>query len=219
MKILAIEFSSDQRSVAVWSDGRVQATAMEIATRATHAFGLIEQALAQAHLEREQIECLALGLGPGSYTGIRSAIALAQGWQLAGPIKLLGIPSVECLAAEAHAQGWFGKVNIVIDAQRNELYLARYEIIPDGCREIAPLKLATLDEVRAQSVTGEIIIGPGVTQWFSAGRPLFPHAETLARLAADRKNFVTGESLEPIYLRETSFVKAPPPRIIPFIVS
>lgn len=215
MKILAIEFSSDQRSVAVWADGRIQAAAMEIATRATHAFALIEQALTQARLEREQIECLALGLGPGSYTGIRSAIALAQGWRLACPIKLLGISSVECLAAEAQAQGWFGKVNIVVDAQRNELYLARYEITPDGYHEIAPLKLATLDEVRAQSAAGEIIIGPGVNQWFSTGRPLIPHAATLARLATERTDFVAGECLEPIYLRETSFIKAPPPRIIP----
>ncbi len=215
MKILALEFSSDQRSVALAVDGSVKATAQEIATRATHAFGLIEQALAGARLEREQIECLAIGLGPGSYTGIRSALALAQGWQLATAVKLLGLPSTECLAAEAQASGWFGKVNIVINAQRNELYLARYEITPAGYHEIAPLKLATPDEVRAQSAAGEIIVGPGANQWFDTARPLFPSAAVLARLAATRTNFVPGENLEPIYLRETNFVKAPPLRILP----
>ena len=186
MKILAVEFSSDQRSVAVAVDGKILATAAETATRATHAFALIEQALAEARLEREQIECLALGLGPGSYTGIRSAIALAQGWQLARPIKLLGVASVECLAAEAQANGWFGKVN-----------------------------LATLDEVRSQSSAGEIIIGPGVNRWFSEGRALFPSAASLGRLAASRADFLPGEKLEPIYLRETNFVKAPPLRVLP----
>jgi len=44
---------------------------------------LVERALAEAKVERGQIECVAVGLGPGSYTGIRGAIALAQGWQLA----------------------------------------------------------------------------------------------------------------------------------------
>jgi len=215
MKILAVEFSSDQRSVAVAVDGKILATAAETATRATHAFALIEQALAEARLEREQIECLALGLGPGSYTGIRSAIALAQGWQLARPIKLLGVASVECLAAEAQANGWFGKVNLVIDAQRNELYLARYEISPEGYCEVGPLKLATLDEVRSQSSAGEIIIGPGVNRWFSEGRALFPSAASLGRLAASRADFLPGEKLEPIYLRETNFVKAPPLRVLP----
>jgi tRNA threonylcarbamoyladenosine biosynthesis protein TsaB len=215
MKILAVEFSSDQRSVAVAADGRILATAQEVATRATHAFALIEQVLTGAKLEREQIECLAIGIGPGSYTGIRSAIALAQGWQLACPVKLLGISSVECLAADAQLKGWFGKINIVVDAQRNELYLARYEISPDGYHEIGPLKLATLEEVRSQSSGGEMVIGPGVNRWFSAGRELFPSAANLGRLAANHGEFLAGEKLEPIYLRETNFVKAPPLRVLP----
>jgi tRNA threonylcarbamoyladenosine biosynthesis protein TsaB len=215
MKILAVEFSTDQRSVAVAMDGQILASAGEVATRATHAFALIEQTLAEVRLEREQIECLAIGLGPGSYTGIRSAIALAQGWQLACAVKLLGISSVECLAAEAQSKSWFGKVNIVIDAQRNELYLACYEIGADDYREIGPLKLATLDEVRSQSSAGEIIIGPGVNRWFSEGRELSPSAASLGKLAAGRTDFLSGEKLEPIYLRETNFVKAPPLRVLP----
>ncbi len=214
MKILALEFSTDQRSVALAVDGDIVATASEIATRATHAFALIEQVLAAAQLEREQIECLAIGLGPGSYTGIRSALALAQGWQLATSVKLLGVASTECLAAAAQAEGWFGKVNVVIDAQRNELYLARYEITSTGYHELAPLKLATLAEVQAQSAAGEIITGPEAGRWFPQARSLFPSAAVLARLAATRTNFVAGENLEPIYLRETNFVKAPPLRVL-----
>ncbi|SRR5258706_4358750 len=215
MKILAIEFSSGQRSVAVVVDGHPRATATEAASRETRAFDLIARALAEAGVEREQIECLAIGLGPGSYTGIRSAIALAQGWQLALPVRLLGISSVECLAAEAQAKAWFGTVNIIVDAQRNELCVARYEISPDGCREVAPLKLAATDEVRARASAGEIIAGPEADRWFAGARVLFPGAAMLGKLAAGRANFVTGEKLEPLYLRETNFVKAPPPRILP----
>jgi len=92
--------------------------AIEAGTRSTKALGLVEEALRQAQLEREQIECLAVGLGPGSYTGIRMAIALAQGWQLARPVKLLGISSADCVAAQARAEGVVGHVQVVIDAQR-----------------------------------------------------------------------------------------------------
>jgi tRNA threonylcarbamoyladenosine biosynthesis protein TsaB len=215
MKILAVEFSSEQRSVAIGVDGVVVATASEIATRATHAFALIEQALAAARLEREQIECLAVGLGPGSYTGIRSALALAQGWQLATSVKLLGLASTECLAAAAQAEGCFGKVNVVIDAQRNELYLARYEITASGYSEVAGLKLASMVEAQALADASEMMIGPEVTRWFGAGKTLYPSAAMLARLAAGRNDFINGESLEPIYLRETNFVKAPPLRVLP----
>lgn len=215
MKILAVEFSSAQRGVAVVVDGHPRGAAMETASRETRAFDLIARALAEAGVEREQIECLAIGLGPGSYTGIRSAIALAQGWQLALPVRLLGISSVECLAAEAQARAWFGTVNIVVDAQRNELYVARYAISPGGCHEVEPLKLDTPTEVLARTSAGEIIAGPEAERWFAGGRILFPSAAMLGKMAVGRANFVPGEKLEPIYLRETTFVKAPPPRILP----
>src|SRR5438477_5326533 len=128
MKILALEFSSNLRSVAVIDDGRASGRAQEPGARASRALGLVESALREAELEREQVDCLAVGLGPGSYTGTRSAIALAQGWQLALGTRILGISSVECLAAAAHFETIRGLVNVVIDAQRREFYLAGYEI-------------------------------------------------------------------------------------------
>jgi tRNA threonylcarbamoyl adenosine modification protein YeaZ len=219
MKILALEFASPQRSVAV-VNGRPDAgllcmgEAIETGGRVTNALGLIDDALRQAQLDRAQIECLAVGLGPGSYNGMRLAIALAQGWQLARPVKLLGISSAECLAAQAQAEGLFGRVEVVIDAQRNELYLAGYEVSPEARREIEPLRLATLADAQARQQAGAILIGPEVTQWFPGSRVLFPRAATLGRLALDRTDFIPGERMEPIYLRETRFVKAPPRRIM-----
>src|SRR3954469_15197603 len=99
MKILALEFSSPQRSVAVVQKGEFH----ESLSGSNEPFAMIDQALREAKLEREQIECIVVGLGPGSYTGIRSAISIAQGWQLARPISLLGISSVEGIAAQAQA--------------------------------------------------------------------------------------------------------------------
>jgi tRNA threonylcarbamoyladenosine biosynthesis protein TsaB len=259
MTILALEFSSPQRSVAVLrSDFRrnelhqspspilaeksgthgthpsdIICEAVETGGRGTNAFAMIERALGEAKIEREQIDVLAVGLGPGSYTGIRAAISLAQGWQLAFAepeqdkssqtlasaqrrlargVKLLGVSSAEAIAAQARMDIIHGRVNVVIDAQRNEFYLATYEITPDGWREIAPLKILTKAEVELRVAGGEILTGPEVTKWFPSGRTIFPRAAALAELASRRNDFVPGEKLEPIYLRETSFVKAPPPR-------
>ena len=220
MKILALEFSSPQRSVAVVqqrtdAEPLTLGEAIETGARSTNALGLVEAALKQAQLDRTQIECLVVGLGPGSYNGIRLAIALAQGWQLARPVKLLGISTAECLAAEARAEGIFGRVQVVIDAQRGEFYLAGYDLSAEMSREIEPLRLATLPEVQACHQAGGIIIGPEVTNWFPGSRVLLPRAATLGRLVQGRTEFVPGEKLEPIYLRATQFVKAPPPRIVP----
>ena len=184
MTILAIEFSSDQRSVAVFDGGRVCGAASEIGGRSVKALGLVESALRAAKLEREQIECIAVGLGPGSYTGIRAAIALAQGWELALPVKLLGVSSADCLAAQAQAAGWFGRVNIVMDAQRQEFYLASYDVAATGCSLAEPFHLLTDDEEKVRRQRGEIFVGPDVKE--AGDRIVLPEAATLARVATRR---------------------------------
>jgi tRNA threonylcarbamoyl adenosine modification protein YeaZ len=173
--------------------------------------------LGAAGLERENVDCLAVGLGPGSYNGIRSAIALAQGWQLALGTKILGISSAESLAAQARVEKILGYVNIVIDAQRNEFYLARYEVNASGILEMSPLRLASREEVLALVRAGEIVLGPEVTSEWPSARQIYPDAAMVGQLASQRSDFMAGEQLEPIYLRETRFVKAPPPRIIPSV--
>jgi tRNA threonylcarbamoyl adenosine modification protein YeaZ len=221
MKILALEFSSPQRSVAIVQPPSFGSHAapsvsevIETGGRATRAIGMIESALRDAQLEREQIDCVAVGLGPGSYSGIRAGIAFAQGWQLARNVRLLGISGVECIAQQAVADGLAGTINIVIDAQRNEFYLAQYTLSEKAWTEPQPLRLATLAEVQETERAGQTLVGPEVTRWFPGGRVVYPRAAVLGQIALRRSDFVPGEKLEPIYLRETTFVKAPPPRIV-----
>jgi len=205
MTILAFEFSSARRSVALARAGVVLAEAAETGGyRVTNAFGLTEKILAAAQVAREEIAVIAVGIGPGSYTGIRAAIALAQGWQLARGIKLLGISSAECLAAQAQAQKIFGRVNVVIDAQRGEFYLAGWQISVQGRKVVSPLKIVPAAEIAALASAGQFCVGP------EQERLLFPDAAMVARLAAARTDFLAGEKMEPIYLRETAFLKAAP---------
>jgi tRNA threonylcarbamoyladenosine biosynthesis protein TsaB len=213
MTILALEFSSPQRSVAVARGGNVLAEAGE--TGGHHGvFGMIEKVLAAAKIEREQIEVIVVGLGPGSYTGIRSAISVAQGWQLAREVKLLGVSSTGAIAKQAQAEKIFGRVNVVVDAQRSEFYRATWEISASKCAEIKPLKIVTPAEIGERADANEILVGPEATRWFPDGKDLFPRAATLATLAATQNDFIAGEKLEPVYLREANFVKSPPARII-----
>jgi len=212
MKILAIEFSSERRSVAVVAEGKVLGHAEETGGRTARAFSLIERALAAAKMEREEIECLAVGLGPGSYAGIRSAISLAQGWQVARPVRLLGINSVECMAAQAQGEKLFGPAHFIIDAQRGEFYFASYDIDADSLKIVEPLRLFAFEEVKTRCETGRAFFWPDLLPHFPNGQVLLPDAATLGILASRRTDFVSGDKLEPVYLRETSFVKAPLPR-------
>lgn len=219
MKILAVEFSSEKRSVALVekqgdAEPQLRGEAEEIGGRNAHAFALVEQVLQQAKMEREEVDCIAVGIGPGSYAGIRAAIALAQGWQLAREIKLVGISSVECLAAQAQRNGMRGPINITVDAQRDEFYLATYRLDESSFTEVEPLHLGSRAEVEKRIAEKQMVIGPDAARSIVGAADLFPTAAELGRLACWKTIFVSGEKLEPIYLREVSFVKAPPPRII-----
>jgi tRNA threonylcarbamoyladenosine biosynthesis protein TsaB len=210
MKILALEFSANERSVAVAErepDGstRVLSSVRETDFRGITGLSIIDRAIGEAKLQPSDVRRLAVGLGPGSYTGIRSSIAIAQGWQLGRNVELVGISSVVCLAEQARSLGLFGSITIVIDAQREELYVARYRIEEAGITELEPLRIASAAHVPP----ADLVIGPDATRHFPSARDIAPSAETLVKLAAKATVFVAGENLEPIYLREASFVKAP----------
>ncbi len=85
MIVLALEFSSPHRSVAVCelqmdrTSARLLQQVSDQGARSVKPLELVQQALSGAGVKKEAVQLLALGLGPGSYTGIRSAIALAQG--------------------------------------------------------------------------------------------------------------------------------------------
>ena len=208
MKILAIEFSSDHRSVAVLDGGRLLAEQTVTEGRDTAAVALIESALGQAKVGRLEIECIAVGIGPGSYTGIRAAIALTQGWQLALGVKVQGVDSLEALARGEQAGGRRGEVTLAVDAQRGEFYLARFELSDDGIRNVESTYLAKRKEYESLLTAGRPVIGPSLGD-------TFPAAEHVGSLAAGRGDFVEAFQLEPVYLRQLDFVKVPPQREIP----
>lgn len=215
MKILAIEFSSSLRSVALVN---ASGTTVETLGRAeeqhgqtTHAFAMIEAVLKQAGLAPEGVDCLAIGLGPGSYAGIRVSLAIAQGWQLATGVKTIGISSVACLAETARIRGQRGGASFIVDAQRGEFYLADYQLSETGCLATRPLGIVGKAEVEQRLAAGVAVFGPEATSAFAGSKDLYPEAEALALLAAPRTEFVAAAELQPIYLRPVAFVKAPKP--------
>ena len=112
---------------------------------------------------------------------------------MARGVKTAGVSSVDALLRQAGP-----KAQAVIDAQRGEFYVA------------PPLRLATLQAIDAAG----LIVGPEVTKWFPGGQVMFPEARVIGSLAAEQGSFVPADKLEPIYLRQATFVKAPPPRTI-----
>jgi len=206
MIILALEFSAVERSVALAREGVVLAEARDTGARATNAFRLIETVLASAGVTRKEVGTVAVGLGPGSYTGMRAAVSVAQGWQLARGVQLRGVDAVTALTVQAQAAGIWGRVNILIDAQRGEFYLATWELAATERREVMPLQIVSAADVTGRA--GEIFVGPDAAR--VGGTVLYPAAATVARLAAGFPAAGVSDVLEPVYLRESTFVKWQP---------
>ena len=219
---LALEFSTDRRSVAVVRGGKILSEAVQNLGRSTRVFSLIEEALAKSGVDRGEIGRIALGIGPGRYTGIRLAISVAQGWRLAtgkiadptqdsadaldalNTVDVVAVSSFEVLAAQ-----FDGPVLLVSDAQRDEWAVARVE--KRSCPE-AP-RLLTANEVKDLSV-GTRVIGAEVVALLGVGETYFPSAGSLGIVGEKIRESVAPESLAPVYLRVAAFVKALPSRVI-----
>lgn len=212
MKTLALEFSSDLRSVAVTDQHNLLANLNERGGRETRAFALIESALRQAGCEREAITQIAVGLGPGSYTGIRAALAIAQGWELARNVEVVGVSSMACVAAQLALDEDRGRAGILVDAQRGDFYLLECEWEGGSWRELEPLRIVPRSEIEARARAGTRMVGPDAAKVPGAAREIYPDAGVLARLAQTDGKYLASKPLEPIYLRPIAFVKAPPPR-------
>jgi len=226
MICLAFEFTSDRRSVAI-SDGdqRVLSQVVHDRGRTTTVFHLIDQALAEAQVARASIERLAISIGPGSYTGIRLAIAAAQGWHLATGIDVVAVDTFEALLRQTLRPAVAGPRVLCVNAQRQEFAVREW----DGQGWAGPLHLESAELLLQRITGGQPVFGPDLGTWIR-GLPstatanelaaradaleAYPQASDVALLGANN-NPVPPETLAPVYLREASFVKAPPHRHIP----
>lgn len=213
MKILALEFSPPERSIAVVINGEVRGFAIDRAPKDIPAFALISRVLKEAELRPADVECLAIGLGPGSYAGTRMAIAIAQGWELGRALKLIGLQSSEAIARLARRSGVLGAVNIVFDAQRNEAHAIRYFIELEQVRVLDSFRLLTPEVEAERREAGEIFVKGDRGPWGDANHAtLFSDARVIGTMAEQRNDFLPGHALEPVYLRKAEFIKAPPAR-------
>ena len=126
MKILSFDTSSDILSVAVFDKDR-QLAFVEQSADTSHAEKLIpaiQKALKSSRLKLEKINFIGVGLGPGSFTGLRIGVTTAKILAYALKIKLIGVSSLEAVARSMERDGSFA---VIQDARRSQVYAAVYE--------------------------------------------------------------------------------------------
>ena len=214
MKLLAIETSTEACSVALWLDGEVRER-FDIAPRRHAELTLpwAEELLADAGVKKSQLDAIAIGRGPGAFTGVRLAIAIGQGIALALDRPVVPVSTLAALALQASGP----RVLAAIDARMGEVYAAAFEL-RDG-------DAITLDAERV-GAPGTIVLPGDEAGWCGVGTGFaaqdhalashlhsrlavvdaaaLPHAADVARLAVlayVRGEAVAAELAEPAYLR------------------
>lgn len=202
MNLLAIDTSTPRGSVALLAAGQLLLEEKFLSDRSHSAtlFAVLERARALV----ENIDCVAIGLGPGSYAGVRIAIAAGMGFEMGLGARLVGIPSVAVLEAPQREFLAIG------DARRESFYFTR---VVDGVCAEGPL-LATEEELRARLDQTELPVLTCVDlPAFPVAQVALPSASLLARLAEQDRGITARGELEPIYLREPHITQ-PKPRTI-----
>lgn len=209
MKILALETAVDPGSVALWLNGEVVAEncPAELSNSAT-LLPLAAALLSSRGLCFADLDAVAFGAGPGSFTGLRVACGVAQGLAVARDLPLLGIGSLQAMAASAGGE----RVLVALDARMGEVYFGRFE---QGQQQ-GEIGVFAPESVPLPDSDGWLACGNGLTAYPCLRERLaacvdhwqpeiMPHAEAVLRLAAPR--LMRGECIDPadaapLYVRD-----------------
>ena len=199
MNILALETAADPGSIALWRDGDVvERRCAPTQSNSATLLPLAETTLREAGLTFAELDAIAFGAGPGSFTGLRVACGVAQGLAFACDLPLFAVGTLEAMAQESG----FNRVIVTLDARMGEVYVGFFE---DG-QQRGEIGVYSPQHVPLPETTGWLACGnalaaypllrerlsPFVTRWQPE---LLPSAAGVARIAASR--LAHGEAIDP----------------------
>ncbi|MGE5215000.1 MAG: tRNA (adenosine(37)-N6)-threonylcarbamoyltransferase complex dimerization subunit type 1 TsaB [Nitrospirota bacterium] len=191
MRILALELSTARGTVA-WLDGSLE-FAREWPNDRRNSAAFFKN-LQEVHAKFGAPETIIVGLGPGSYAGIRIAISAAVGLQLSSQSRLIGWPSIGAMETDA------AEYSVIGDARRASFFLAR--IVRNEVVESPSLFSGPDLQVKLESIDPAMpIFSSEVLPQFDRPVISYPSALVLARVAQEPQRGFFLPPLQPIYLR------------------
>lgn len=144
MKLLAFDTSTEVMSIAVAAGSRtLEHTGAGGAQASANLIPAVMALLAEAGLAVAQLDAIVFGRGPGSFTGLRTACAVAQGLGFGAGLKLVPVDTLLAVAEDARARHGVSQVMALLDARMNEVYAAAHDLATfDGTTWAEPRLLA-----------------------------------------------------------------------------
>lgn len=219
MKILALDTSTEHCSVALWLDGEVILRETLAGQRHSElVLPMVQAVLAESGLRLQQLDGIAFGAGPGSFTGLRIGCGVAQGLAFGADLPVAAISTLEALAQGSGGE----RVIACLDARMSEVYHAIYEKSDAGWRMLSAPGLYAPADAPAVQGTGWTGCGSGFAAYGEALKSrygehisrvdgaLYPHAREIAVLAsAVLRNGagVAAWEAAPLYIRDKVALK------------
>ncbi len=207
MLIIAFDTATPAVTVAL-HDGRdvvAHETAVDARRHGELLAPAIRAALASAGARQGDLTAVAVGVGPGPYTGLRAGLVTAQVFGSALGIAVHGVCTLDIIAARARHGAAGREFSVATDARRREVYWARYAA--GGERLSGPL-VGLPAELAAGLPAGSPVAGQGPRLYSELAacieviEPAYPDAADLARIVAGRiARGLPAEPAEPLYLR------------------
>ena len=222
--ILAIDTSSAWCSVALsLNDGKVACRHEKVTSGASQLLlPWIEELLDQSSLRLDEIDAIAIDIGPGAFTGVRLGVAVVQGLAIAQKLPVLPVASLDAIASQLVLTAHFQESNsrtfmVAIDARMNEVYWAPYQVREDEVpQRIGEISLSAPELVELDSV--EYLAGSAINEFgprlLGSDNNCLPDArlnrrigvDALGVLACAKQMWAQGlqqdvHLLEPLYVR------------------
>ena len=208
MKQLAIDTSTEYLSLAVLDGDKIIGRFHRKIGR-NHSSLLIpyiDKLLKKARLKLKDIDCYSIGIGPGSFTGLRIGVTTVKGLAYCLKKPIAAIPTLDAIAGNINK--YRGIICPIIDARKNKFYACLYDSGADGIKRVSGYLLLPLDELMKLVDRYDKIFFLGDAAHLigrSSGKmdKWHPRAEVIGRIALGyikRKEFTGPEDLEPLYL-------------------
>ena len=222
MKILAFDTSTEACSVAVWADG---ATIERLELGSQHSeriLPMVQEVLAEAGLGLKQLDAIAFGRGPGSFTGLRIGAGVTQGLAFGADLPVVPVSSLAALAQGVDAP----KVLAAFDARMQQVYWGVYARNAQGLMGlqggeivIAPKDVPMPDGAGWMGAGGgwdqyagelSLRLGDKIKEWRRQCLPRARHVAELGAAAFQAGQAVPPEQALPVYVRDEVAVKTSP---------
>ncbi|MBJ6894267.1 tRNA (adenosine(37)-N6)-threonylcarbamoyltransferase complex dimerization subunit type 1 TsaB [Vibrio cholerae] len=165
VKILALDTATERCSVALLIGNTVYSRS-EIAPRdhTKKVLPMVDEVLKEAGVTLQELDALAFGRGPGSFTGVRIGIGIAQGLAFGADLPMIGISTLAAMAQAAYRLQGLTHVASAIDARMEEVYWGRYVRQEDGSWQAAEAECVIAPALLAQTLTQDDLTQDDLTQ-------------------------------------------------------